>query len=224
MLAPSCLRLLSLWSDWFSRDCWIARGCGVAATAAILMLASPAVLQGQTAPTPVRFLLSADDSRVWFEGRANMGGVRGEARQVEGWAETTDTLSFRDAEGAVEIHVASFRTGIRLRDRHLRDEMDADSFPVIRFSLHRIEAPVAATAAAARQVTLYGTLTIKRTTREVAIPARLTEGDEGVDLVGELPLRLTEYGIEPPVRLGGLARMRDELTVQFDLLFLPAGR
>ncbi|MGI9180727.1 MAG: YceI family protein, partial [Longimicrobiaceae bacterium] len=96
-------------------------------------------LPAQTNPT--RFTLDAEESRVWFGARANMGGFRGEAWQVEGWAEVADTVTFRDARGTIELQVASLRTGIALRDRHLRDEMAADSFPVIRFVLSRIAAP-----------------------------------------------------------------------------------
>lgn len=171
---------------------------------------------------PLRFRLDPAASRVWFEARANMGGFRGEARQVEGRAEVVDTASWRDARGALELQVASFRTGIGLRDRHLRDEMATDSFPVIRFTLSRIEPRAAATPSAdpgSWPVTLHGALTIKRTTREIEIPALLEPRGGGIHLQGELPLRLTDYGIDPPVRLGGLARMRDELTAHFDLLF-----
>lgn len=176
-------------------------------------------LHGQTGL--VRFALSPDASRVWFAARASMGGFRGEARQVEGWAESTDTVDFQDARGALELQVASFRTGIALRDRHLRDEMAADSFPVIRFLLSRIDAPVASMP---REVTLHGALTIKGATEEVAIPAHVELQPEAVRLRGELPLRLTAYGIDPPSRLGGLARVRDELTVRFDVLFVPERR
>ncbi len=178
-------------------------------------------LHAQT--TPTRFTLDAEESRVWFAARANMGGFRGEARQVEGWAEVADTATFRDARGAIELQVASLRTGIALRDRHLRDEMAADSFPVIRFVLSRIAAPPAG-AGTPREVTVHGSLDIRGATREVAIPARIERHGEGVRLAGELPLRLTDHGIDPPSRLGGLARMRDELTVHFDVLFVREPR
>lgn len=173
-------------------------------------------LHAQTNPT--RFTLDSEQSRVWFAARANMGGFRGEARQVEGWAEVADTGTFRDARGAIELQVASLRTGIAFRDRHLRDEMAVDSFPVVRFVLSRIAAPRAG-AGAPGELTLYGSLDIRGATREVAIPARIERHGGGVRLAGELPLRLTDHGIDPPSRLRGLARMRDELTAHFDVLF-----
>ena len=38
---------------------------------------------------------------------------------------------------------------------------------------------------------------------------------------GSATIRMTDHGINPPRRLLGLVRVRDQLTVQFDLMLEP---
>ena len=39
---------------------------------------------------------------------------------------------------------------------------------------------------------------------------------------GSVTIRMTDHGINPPRRLLGLVRVRDQLTVQFDLMLEPS--
>lgn len=47
------------------------------------------------------------------------------------------------------------------------------------------------------------------------------EAQGKVRALGSITIRMTDYGIDPPRRLLGLVRVRDELTVRFDLVLEP---
>lgn len=191
--------------------------------AALLLSSGPTGVQAQDTH---RYVLDPESSRVWFEASASTGSFRGEAERVRGWAELADTTYTR-ARGEVEVEVATLRTGISLRNQHLRDEMEVDRYPLVRFRLDRVEAQRgAAEGATRRAVVLHGTLTIKETPRSVQIPATASQRGDTLRVRGRSLIRLSDFGIQPPSRLLGIARMHDELVLVFDVAFVrsvPAG-
>lgn len=123
------------------------------------------------------------------------------------------------AGGFFEVRVADMRSGIGLRDRHLRATLRADSFPVIRFELVGIDAagPVAGDSA---PVTYQGRLTIRGVTRTVRVPgAVVRRGDSLAVIVSRFPLNLAEYGVRPPSRFLGAVRVQDDVHVNVRLTF-----
>lgn len=214
------------WSRARARFASAPRRLRRAALAAALL---PCAAGGAAAQDlPPRYLLNPAQSQVWFEAGATLGRFRGTAHDVVGWAQLADTVTFRDTRGRVELMVASFRTGNTLRDRHLRATMQVERYPRIIFVLDEVVRPPgpprpgpgdAHAADGGRPVILHGALIIRDTTRAVEIPARAQLDGETLRVRGELPIRLTDYGIDPPSRLLGTARMRNELELHFDAVF-----
>ena len=91
---------------------------------------------------------------------------------------------------------------------HLLEAMQANEFPRITFTLDSYE--VSGQGAVAN-----GSLTILDATRDVSFPISLTPSGSGVEIAGELPLDVTDYGVEPPVVMLGLMRVRPEIRIQF---------
>lgn len=180
---------------------------------AALLLATglmPASLAAQS----VRYELVPAQSRVWFDASATMGRFQGEAQQVSGWADVSDTVTFAGTRGEVNVGAASFRTGVALRNQHLRNELEAERYPFVRFVLEG-----AAPGDAAGSLVLRGRLTVKDRATAVTIPARVTRVDGAVVLEGELPTKFTELGMRPPTRMGGLTRVRDDIVIHFRAAF-----
>ncbi|HEU4453079.1 MAG TPA: YceI family protein [Longimicrobium sp.] len=176
-----------------------------------LLAAAPAAGQA------VRYELVPGETRVSFDASATMGRFSGTARRTSGWADVGDTATFAGTRGEIHVDAASFGTGVALRNRHLRDEMETKKHPWIRFVLDRV-APSDRPGA----VTLHGRLTIKAATREVAIPATVTRSEGTITVDGQLPAKFTEYGMRPPSRLGGATRVRDDLLLRFHAVFRRA--
>lgn len=182
----------------------------VAAAAAVLA-STPAAAQA------VRYELVPAQTRVWFDADATMGHFQGTAGQVSGWADVPAGTGAGGARGEVNVGAASFRTGIALRNQHLRTELQADRYPFIRFVLERTE------AGAGSAVTLHGRLVVKDHSTPVAISATAARTDGGLTVDGSLPTKFTALGMRPPTRMGGLTRVRDDLTLHFHAVFRRAG-
>lgn len=183
-----------------------------------------AVLSFAAAPTAGaqadRFMLDSVETRVWFEARASMGRFNGTARRVSGWAEAGSLPGFAGGRGEITVDAASFGTGVALRNRHLRGELETERYPTIRFVVDRVErAEMQMRSGEPVLVTLHGRLTIRDVTREVAIPAQVRRHDAGFAVDGSLATKFTDWGMQPPSQMGGLARVRDDLTLRFHAVF-----
>jgi hypothetical protein len=49
----------------------------------------------------------------------------------------------------------------------------------------------------------------------------MTPSGDGVEIAGELPLNLIDYGVEPPVVMLGLMRVRPDIRIQFSGTVTP---
>jgi polyisoprenoid-binding protein YceI len=176
---------------------------------------------------PIRYNLDGAATRIHFEAGALLGSFDGVAGRVVGWADVTDLTRF-EAIGRVDVDVASFRTGIRQRDGHLRSDLRAREYPWITFVLGRVThdgaaqrvADVGITEAGGTPVLLLGGLTVRDITTEVALPAKVATSGDTLFVRGRLPTRFTELGLTPSSRLLGLARVHDEIVLVFDAVFL----
>ena len=98
--------------------------------------------------------------------------------------------------------------------QHLLEAMRADEFENITFRLEGYEV-------AGRQAQATGSLTILDTTEPVTFPVSLSPSGGGVTIAGELRLDMTTYGVEPPVVMLGLLRVRPQIAIQFEGLVSP---
>ncbi len=91
---------------------------------------------------------------------------------------------------------------------HLLEAMRATEFPQITFRLDGYQAsPQGAVGT--------GSLTILSATNPVSVPITLTPSGSGVQIAGEVPLDMAAYGVQPPVVMMGLMRVRPQIRIQF---------
>jgi len=119
--------------------------------------------------------------------------------------------------GVVEVRLAEMRTGIGLRDTHMRNAMRADSFPVVRFELEGLD--VGATHADTVTATFRGSLTIRGVTRAVRVPGWVLPRSPGAEVHASFPIDMREYGIAPPSRFLGAVRVDPMTTITVSLIF-----
>ena len=119
---------------------------------------------------------------------------------------------------AVSIPVRSLACGHDRMNRDLLEAMRADSNPDIRFLLasYGVDSTRGITDTVAILAT--GDLTVAGVTRRVAIPVTAHRTAQGVRGAGLLKLRMTDFGIKPPVALLGVIRARNEIQVSFEVL------
>jgi polyisoprenoid-binding protein YceI len=150
--------------------------------------------------------------------------IAGGLSKVSGkFADFTATIVYDEADVTkssvvAKIKTASIDTGIERRDNHLRtaDFFDAEKYPEITFQSTRVEKK-------GKQLVVYGNLTMRGITKEVAIPFTVTGKESTPDkktvvgFAGHLKLNRQDYGIaftrkDNPKFIG------DEIEIELNLI------
>lgn len=162
-------------------------------------------------------------SRVQFTSDAPLERMTGTSSAVSG-SFVADPSALASAHGAIEVRVATIRTGIDLRDQHLRSDtwLDAARFPTAKFELQRVTGATSITPGQEARVTLHGRFTVHGRTRAVTATGRVTwtAGAGGspstVRVRARFRIRLTDYGVSVPsvVEL----KVSNDITVDVSLV------
>jgi polyisoprenoid-binding protein YceI len=158
--------------------------------------------------------LVPDKSTISFKIRNMWGliGVKGRFTGVNGDGQITGKGAIF---GRLDIQVASLRTGIRKRDRHLlsADFFDAERFPDISVVVTALEPTAGNTA------DLRATLTIKGVTAPLPLPVRIIQLDDGsVRVSAKIAVDRAQFGLGWN-RLGMIAKTA---TASADACFVRA--
>ncbi|MEI9934653.1 MAG: YceI family protein [Ferruginibacter sp.] len=100
--------------------------------------------------------------------------------------------------------------------------MKGDKFPAITFLL---TTPVTNVPSGANgyTVTAKGNLTIAGVTKAVSIPIKISEDAQQKILIeGSSPVKMTDYGIDPPTALFGMLKTANDITISFNTTFLSS--
>ncbi len=140
--------------------------------------------------------------------------VTGSARVTAGSSTPVRGLADGVQAATLTVPVAEFGCPQDEMTEHLLEALRADEFPEITFLLegYRPSGQGAVTT---------GALTILDATEEVSFALFLTPSGSGVQIEGELALDMTAYGVEPPVVMLGLMRVRPQIRIQFSGIITP---
>lgn len=168
-------------------------------------------------------------SRVQFVSDAPLETITGVTSSVSGTVQA-DPANVASTRATVSMSVPSLRTGVDLRDEHLRGAswLDAARFPNASFELVRVDGTGALAPNANQTVRIVGRLSLHGVTREVSTTARVrfmpwtaelgaTPGVDGdvLRVQSSFTVRLTDFGVSVPtlVRL----KVSNEIQVSVDL-------
>lgn len=140
--------------------------------------------------------------------------VTGSARVIVGSSTPVRGLADGVQAATLSVPVDDFICPDEEMIEHLLEAMRADEFPEITFRLEGYEAN-------SQGAVTTGTLTILDATEEVNFPLSLTPSGSGAQIEGELALDMTAYGVEPPVVMLGLLRVRPRIRIQFSGIITP---
>lgn len=167
----------------------------------------------------------ADESRMRIEGTSSVNAFDCEADGIEGNGSLARDArpGHRSVVAHVYVLVEQFDCGNPRMNADLRDALQAQEHPQIRFQLRDVrlisEDASSGEGAAHFVLAVEGWVEIAGNARPVALRVegrRLT--DKAYHATGSLPLRMTDFGIDPPTALLGLIKVRDHITVHFDLI------
>ena len=171
-----------------------------------------ALLQGGAVAaqqSPVEFTASGSSTvRGWT------CSVIGTAQVTAGSGAAVRGLAYGVQAATLTVPVGEFNCPQGDMTEHLLEALRVDEFPEITFRLEGYEA-------SGQGAVTTGTLTILDAARGVSFPLSLTPSGSGVQIEGELALDMTDYGVEPPVVMLGLMRVRPRIRIQFSGTITP---
>lgn len=91
---------------------------------------------------------------------------------------------------------------------HLMQAMKADTFSEVVYRLENYEVT-------GDHVQATGTMTITGVTEPMSFPLTLTTSDQGVQVAGNTSLDMTKHGVEPPVVMLGMLKVRPQIRIEF---------
>ena len=115
---------------------------------------------------------------------------------------------------SVKIPVTEIKSDHARMTNIMLDALKAKSFPEIRYEL--LEAAPAESAQDRFTVKTKGKLTIAGVTRDLQMNVTAThDGDKRFVLTGDALIKMTDYGITPPVTMLGALKTGDQVNVSF---------
>lgn len=198
-----------------------------------VLLGALLLLHPGLADAQARYVPTAE-SRVWIEGTSTADDFTCSTQQIEGRARLSVTVSdsrrssastvarpvrYNTPAVSATVPVRTLDCGKRRQNRDLYEAMKAEKYPTIHYKLFDAEvvsAPDSANGHYTLRVT--GQLIIAGVRRTVRITVKGQLRDDGrIHARGSLPMKMTDFEIDPPTALLGLIRVRDEIEVHFDL-------
>jgi polyisoprenoid-binding protein YceI len=165
------------------------------------------------------------DSKVWVDGTSNLHGWSCKATTLDADIDLDAAMAAQIAIAPpkalkrvqVKVPVKSLKCGHDGMDNNLYKALKADASPDISYILATFEA---APGEAKDSFTLHtiGTLTIAGTENKIAMDVVATRLADGTVIAkGVVPIKLTDFGIEPPTAIFGRLKTGNEVKVNFEL-------
>ncbi len=182
---------------------------GVAVLAVFTPLASPiAAAQSYTLK---------GDSKLWVDGTSNKNDWTVEASEIDATA-TIDNATHVPSTVQLTVPAAKLKGGrSTIMDRLMRDALKVEEHPNITYEL------VEVTSNDGSKLSTNGNLTLAGVTRQIQMDVNVEETSEGIRYTGSVPLKMSDFEIRPPTAMFGALRTGDEVTVGFDVVFVPQG-
>ena len=165
-------------------------------------------------------IVTGNKSEIVFKSKAPLEKFDGKTKQLSGFFEVDISNLSGLVSLEVEIDLASFDTGKKKRNKHMRENhLETDKYPKAWFRAGNIKSCSNATLAAGQSVTLVlsGTLDLHGVKKDHDVTLNLTRGsDNTVTITGEFPVLLSEHAIERPKFL--VMKLADEQLVVVNLV------
>lgn len=190
------------------------------AALALLTLVTTVVRAQDLARIPV-----ASDSKLWIEGTSNLHGWSCKAEQLDAVIDL-DAAAAAQMNAAppkalkkveVKVPVKSLKCGHGGMDNNLYKALRADESPTVSYIMATFEA-VPGEVKDSFTLHTEGTLTIAGKENKLSMDVTATRLPDGtVKATGVVPIKMTDFGIQPPTALFGRLKTGDEVKVNFDL-------
>ncbi len=172
--------------------------------------------------------VTLEASRLWIEGRSNVNRFDCDAAGYDVTAivhgspgRIDEPITWEHATVNVAIPVDGFDCGNERMERDLEKALNAAQFPQILFDFiaGRNVTGQMEDSGESRRLRVWGDLSVAGERRSIDFVVEGSRDEAGrIHASGATPIRMSNFGVNPPRRFLGLVRVHDELMVGFDLI------
>lgn len=114
----------------------------------------------------------------------------------------------------VVCEVKNIESDNRIMTNKTYKALDGDKHPQIQFKASEI-----ATVSPGSEASIKGKLTIAGQTREISLPFTLVaENGQMVKIAGKVPLKMSDFKIEPPTAMMGALKTGDAIEIAYEII------
>ena len=175
------------------------------------LLVTAAVASGQMALP--RNLSLGKESRVWLDGTSTVRSYTCNATKLDVAvvAESDESPATMVKSASVNVPVAQLECGNKTMNEHMRKALKAETNPQITWKMTSYEVQGA-------NVVIKGKLTIAGKENAIELRGTGSAANNTLRFKGSKQFNMTEYGVKPPSLMLGTMKVRDPVTVSFDLV------
>ena len=173
-------------------------------------------------------LVAGTGSKLWVEGGSSVRSWKCDATRIEATvtgAAVAPTASAKDVSAAASralltVPVAQLDCHNGTMNEHMRKALKADANKTIEYRIAKWELTPRGNDEGT--VATSGTLVMAGAEKPLAVELTAKRGAEGIwQVTGSKTLKMTEWGIKPPSLMLGTMKVRDPVTIQFELALEP---
>ncbi len=162
-------------------------------------------------------------SKLWVEGTSTVRSFSCQASEVKATVEASGSNAIArlmTGEKAVQtvnvvVPTEKLDCGNGTMNDHMRKAIKAEEAPTIAFRVTSYDMTREANGVAGQ---LTGTLSLGGETKTITVPATGVMESGALHVTGSYPLTMSEYNLKAPSLMFGRIKVRDQVTVKFDLL------
>lgn len=156
------------------------------------------------------------NSKVWVQGDSTVRAFTCNATEISSVLNTTDNRDVASliSNATVTIPVGKLDCANGKMNDHMRKALKAAENPNIEFVLksYKVDGPAAV---------LSGTLKMAGVIRDVEIMGSAAEEGDVIRVKAQKQIAMKEWGIKPPSLMMGAMKVKDVVTVGFDVTLKP---
>lgn len=162
-------------------------------------------------------------SKIWVEGTSTVKSFSCQANDVKATVEAPGSnavarlMTGDKAVQTVDVVMPSAKLdcGNGTMNDHMRKALKVDAAPTIAFHVTSYEMNKEANGVAGK---LTGTLSLGGETKTITVPATGVVDAGALHVTGSYQLTMSDYKLKAPSLMFGRIKVRDQVTVKFDLL------
>ncbi len=162
-------------------------------------------------------------SKLWVEGTSTVRSWSCQASDVRATVDASGTnavarlMTGEKSVQTVNVVLSSEKMdcGNGTMNEHMRKALKTNETPTIAFKVTSYDLSKEPNGVSG---TLTGTLSLGGVTKTIAVPATGTMTDGALHVTGAYDLAMSDYNLTPPSLMFGRIKVRDKVTVKFDLL------